>query len=127
MFTREVFAGREREALQPAFIITFFYNFKSSKMKITGREIKKTVLYNGNKIKVLFDTVVVGGINEGIYTITKMKYFINGKEYPIIRRAKQITCNNGSVGYSRDLTFEGVTIPDNDKKMIELILNVKGL
>lgn len=92
------------------------------------RGTNKTVLYKGDKIKVFFDSVYCGsGVREGSYIINNMTYIINGKSYPVVRRTKQITCQNGSVGYSRTLTFEGATIPDNDKKLIELILIKKGI
>ncbi len=87
--------------------------------------MKKTVNYQGRKVKVEF--ISKFGMRPANQKVMAGVFIINGKEYPVSATVTPIVCQNGSNGYRRELTFNGYTIPDNDKKMIEYILKEKGI
>ena len=90
------------------------------------KTVNKTVNYKGGKIKVTFGYKSPMRKSDSD-TISNVLFYINGKEYDVTLKVTPIVCQNGSNGYSREYTYDGYTIPENDKKMIEHIINVNGL
>jgi hypothetical protein len=72
----------------------------------------RTIDFKGKKIKVNFN-------------ITKEGFIIDNILYPVKKEFIEIICRNGSNGYARYQTFNGVRIPENDKKIIEMIYEYK--
>ena len=56
-----------------------------------------------------------------VYNKTKEGFIIDGTLYSVQYEHNQIICRNGSKELSHFQIFNGVTIPQNDKRIIEMI------
>jgi len=93
--------------------------------------MKKTVEYNKEKIKVDFRTENFTKIVDKKVGIQISKahgtkdFLINEKRYTVNWELKRDPKRQRSVGVK--LVYNGFRCPDNDKKMIEHIIEVNGL
>ena len=76
--------------------------------------MNRTVTFKGEKIKIA-------------YIKNSEGFVINGKQYPVKFETNEIICRNGSNGLAHYQTYNGVRIPENDKKILEMIIELNGI